>query len=280
MSPLHELGFDRFDEIRLPPDLDADSVRRWIQWVCRTLEITPTALAKRAQASPSNINRFLAGQDSNANLGARTIVKLFSAATSLNLERTRSTDPQSADHVDPDAFWLSSVQVAGIITADDRGSTINPLSAPFPLTVPLLGPYRRLTVAHLIDYDHPGQAFPRGSVVIGCEFDGPMIASGDRLLISRQDRAANRTEVSLRECLFSPNGDAWLASLDRSNDRTPDMYLGRVSEGSEIAWSPQLGWTIEYQIAATLRPEGPANNSLKSKPGANGAKKGLNIGAK
>ncbi|SFV15984.1 hypothetical protein SAMN05192541_124109 [Bradyrhizobium arachidis] len=277
MSPLHDLGFDRLDEIRLPQDLDADSVRRWIQRVCRTLEITPTAFAKSAQASPSNINRFLASQDTSANLGARTIAKLFSAATSLNLERTRSPDPASTGHVDPDAFWLSSVQVAGTIIADDRGSTIRPLSAPFPLTVPVLGRYRRLKVAHLIDYDHPGQAFPRGSVVIGCEFDGPAIASGDRLLISRPDRAANRTEVSLRECLLSPNGDAWLASLDRSNDRTPDMYLGRVGDGSDIVLPPQLGWTIDYQIAATLRPE---RAGAKPVSFDHGAKKGLLTGAK
>ena len=264
------------DEIQLPDDLSPKHVRDWIHRICQTLGTTPTALAKLAQVSPSNINRFLASEDPTANLGARTIDRLFQAAGKLQFRRMRTAKQEDADPTerpDPDAFWMASVPVAGIVVGDDRSLTIHPLDDSITVSVPLFGRYGGRTIGYLIDSETLAPDFPRRCVVIGCEIEGLTPHPGDRLLMSRWDAVANRTEVSIRRCVISPNGDCWLVSV--GTVRAPDVYLGKPA-GDRIDWANNPEWKIEHLLIASVRPELSQSHTTYEES----AKKGLQIGAK
>lgn len=242
------------DAVRAPENLDAASVRAWIQRICKALDITPTALAREAGVAPSNLNRFLAGGEGMANLGARTIDKIARTAGHLQLNRFNSEHSDAEEWTDPNAFWLASVRVVATIEEDKLSNRLAyPVERQFMITVPLFGGIGRRPLGFLVGDDHAARAFPRRSLVVGVELAGRAPRSGERLLVSKGklDYAA----ISVREYRVSPSGDAWLVSLSSAAVRPPDIYLGKVVEDGLLSHAENSEYRLEYLIVASIRPE-------------------------
>lgn len=226
-----------------PTGYDPDSIKAWILKMCEGLDVTPSALAKKAGVAASTLTRFLSGNSINTNISTSSIAKISFAALAIFEEKFQAgtlppiPEPDYSD-VEPGPEFqrlrVSTLPVLGAVEAGVYRDAVEwPEEDRYLIQAPVAGAYG-LGNAYALEVrgESMNKLYPNGSIVICVSFYSldRFPISGERVVAYRKKDTLG-VEATVKEFRIDPQGDAWLLPLSDHPDHQRAIYLGKI--GSE-----------------------------------------------